>query len=112
MRIGLLAIGLLWGNTGFTQLPPPPPLIPVPNPPTLPPAVTSGEALEPEVNIIQRPEARIEEYRAKGQLYMIKITPLIGRPYYLVDHDGDGSFETRSFELAPPPLPQWFLFRW
>jgi len=55
----------------------------------------------------------ISEFRINGQLYMIRITPNKGVPYYLVDADGDGDLETRWNELAPDLLiPSWVLLRW
>lgn len=55
----------------------------------------------------------INEFRINGQLYMIRITPSKGAPYYLVDSDGDGDLETRWNELAPELLiPSWVLLRW
>ena len=47
---------------------------------------------EPEVNIIKQTDQTIEEYRIGGRLYMIKVTPKVGPPYYLVDDLGDGKF--------------------
>lgn len=77
-----------------------------------PPADAAG-ATEPEVTIIQSEGKRVEEYRVNGQLYMIKVTPRKGPPYYIVDTDGDGVLETRRNDLAPDVLtPQWILFRW
>lgn len=55
----------------------------------------------------------ISEFRINGQLYMIRVTPKKGVPYYLVDSDGDGKLETRWNELAPDLLiPSWVLLRW
>jgi len=55
----------------------------------------------------------ISEFRINGQLYMIRVTPKKGLPYYLVDSDGDGNLETRWNELAPELLiPAWVLKRW
>ncbi len=55
----------------------------------------------------------INEYRINGKLYMIRITPEKGTPYYLVDADGDGNLETRTNELAPSFLiPSWVIFSW
>ncbi len=55
----------------------------------------------------------ISEFRINGQLYMIRITPKKGLPYYLVDGDGDGNLETRWNDLAPDLLiPSWVLLRW
>jgi len=64
--------------------------------------------------IIQSPSQDvIEEYRINGKLYMIRVTPQKGAPYYLVDADGDGELETRTNELAPDYLiPSWVIFSW
>ena len=85
----------------------------IPEPPTLPDPVESGEAIEPEVTIIQRKDATIEEYRVNGNLYMVKITPVVGKPYYLVDRDGDGRMESRVNDIYNDiVVPQWVLFSW
>jgi len=69
--------------------------------------------LEPKVTIIQSDQNTFQEYRVNGKLYMIEVVPKHGRPYYLVDADGDGSLETRRSDLDPDFLiPQWTLFRW
>ena len=55
----------------------------------------------------------ISEFRINGELYMIRITPKKGLPYYLVDGDGDGNLETRWNDLAPDLLiPSWVLLKW
>ena len=82
------------------------------SPPVIPDALADGESIEPEVNIIQGQDRIIEEYRVDGQLYMIKVTPKGGVPYYFIDTDGDSHLETSRYELAPPEIPQWILFRW
>lgn len=85
----------------------------VPEPPTLPDPVESGEAIEPEVTIIQREDRVIEEYRINGNLYMIKIIPSVGKPYFLIDHDGDGRMESRRDGIyGDIAVPQWVLFSW
>jgi len=76
------------------------------------PALPGGDE-EPEVTIIQRDRDVIEEYRIRGQLYMIRVVPRQGVPYYLVDTDGDGNLETRRNEVTEDLLvPNWILFRW
>jgi len=76
------------------------------------PSATEPE-LEPKVTIIQSDQDTFQEYRVNGKLYMIEVVPKHGRPYYLVDADGDGSLESRRSELDPDFLiPQWTLFRW
>ncbi len=81
-----------------------------PIPPPLPEALEDG--LEPKVTIIRRKETLVEEYRHNGVLYMVKITPRHGYPYYLIDSDGDGSLETRQNGLDSPEVVQWRLFSW
>lgn len=81
-------------------------------PPVIPEPLQSGESIEPEVNIIQKDDRTIEEYRVNGQLYMIKVIPNIGKPYYLRDTDGDGNLETKKFELDSGAVPNWILFEW
>ncbi len=71
------------------------------------------DTLQPDVVIKQDKRGLIEEYRINGRVYMIKVTPKKGPPYYLVDSDGDGELESRKNELAPNLLiPSWVLFRW
>ncbi|MBL1259095.1 MAG: DUF2782 domain-containing protein [Thiotrichaceae bacterium] len=68
---------------------------------------------EPEITITRSQTDMIEEYRANGQLYMIKVTPKKGLAYFLVDTDGDGSLDSRQNELDEGLLiPKWTLFSW
>lgn len=85
----------------------------VPAPPEIPDPLESGEPIEPEITIQHRADATIEEYRVNGMLYMVKVTPKIGKPYYLVDRDGDGRMEARMSEIYDDiTVPQWVLFSW
>jgi hypothetical protein len=55
----------------------------------------------------------IPEPLRDGKLYMIKVVPTIGRPYFLMDTDGDGSLETKQHELDSGLLvPNWILLEW
>jgi len=81
-------------------------------PPVIPEPLQDGETIEPEINIIQKDDRTIEEYRVNGQLYMIKVIPAIGLPYYFMDTDGDGSLESKQFELDSGPIPNWILLQW
>lgn len=103
--------GLAGAEEDFSQIvdvPPPPP----PPPPEDVEYLEEGE-LEPEVTIIQRRDATHEEYRVNGRLYMVKVTPRIGPPYYFVDRDGDGLMETRMNDRADQiKVPQWVIFSW
>lgn len=71
-----------------------------------------GDQLEPEVTIKQRGADTVHEYRMNGVLYMVKIVPQFGPPYYLVDMDGDGFVESRFNDPRQFNVPQWILFRW
>ena len=76
-------------------------------------AWAAEDQLEPEVTIVQRGENVVEEYRLNGNLFMIKITPSKGMPYYLVDSDGDGMLETRRNSVDPEVIvPRWTIFEW
>ncbi len=82
-------------------------------PPEIPPALVSGDPMEPEVTIRQRDGARIEEYRYGGRLLMVRIKPAVGPAYYLVDENGDGNLVSRLDDsLGGTIVPQWILFSW
>lgn len=86
-----------------------PPLEPLPDIP--PPPGMVDNVPEPQVTITQQGEDKIEEYRVNGRLYMIKVTPAHGRPYYLVDSRGDGAFR-RHDDLSPNfQVPMWVIFQ-
>ncbi|MDH5479189.1 MAG: DUF2782 domain-containing protein [Nitrosomonas sp.] len=59
-------------------------------PPPLPPELELDPELEPQITIIQRGEDIIEEHRINGELYMVKVIPRIGLPYYLVKNRSRG----------------------
>jgi hypothetical protein len=81
--------------------------------PPPPPRVQSGENLEPDVTIRADKGAQLEEYRSHGRLYMVKVTPTVGKPYYLLDSDGDGKLETRMSHLNSNfVVPSWVIFSW
>lgn len=57
-------------------------------PPPLPPDLEIDPDLESQITIIKRGEDTIEEHRINGELYMIKVIPRVGFPYYLVKNRG------------------------
>lgn len=107
LAIYLLALsGWRWAEAGQ------PAEVPTVRDPDLEQGRRDNEELEPEVRIIERGEGRVEEYRRGGALYMIKVVPARGFPYYLVDSDGDGQLDTRRNDLdADVIVPRWTLFR-
>ncbi len=81
--------------------------------PDIPQAVESGQPMAPDITIIHREKETVEEYRINNKLYMVKIQPVIGPAYYLVDTDGDGEMESRRSDLDKGlNIPQWVLFSW
>lgn len=82
-------------------------------PPVIPEPLMDGQSIEPEINIIQKQDRTIQEYRMNGKLYMIKVVPEVGLPYFLMDTDGDGSLDTTQHELDSGLLiPSWILLEW
>lgn len=77
-----------------------------------PPAMSKdGDGVdEPEITIIKKKGETVEEYRINGQLYMMKITPAHGVPYYLHKEDQDGGW-VNSGPNPPLVIPKWTLFR-
>jgi hypothetical protein len=119
-RLRMLVLGAaaagLWVGPAVAQndLEKPPPLPPedaadVPIPPKI-----QGEQIEPTVTIREEEDRRIEEYRLNGQVYMVKITPRVGAPYYYIDTDGDGKLELDMDKQALNPVQPvyWKIKEW
>lgn len=84
-------------------------LQPVPEPPPPPAGLELDPALEPQVTIQRRGVETVEEYRVNGRLYMIKVTPSHGIPYYMIDDVGRGDFVYRdSYDTRTRP-PMWVI---
>lgn len=90
-----------------------PDFVSVPEPPELPMQVESGEILEPDISIIRKGKDTIQEFRKNGKLYMVKIIPIVGPPYYLINTDGDGSLDVSGSDLDKgSKIHQWKLLEW
>jgi len=74
------------------------------------PDETESAIPEPEVVITTRGNDRYEEYRVGGVLYMIKVIPKVGKPYYLIDREGRGEFDRSDFLPSVRP-PMWVIKR-
>jgi hypothetical protein len=68
-------------------------------------------SLEPEVTIREGGEETIEEYRINGQLYMIKIIPRVGKPYYLINRRSAVGTPHRGDMESGVSVPMWEIFR-
>lgn len=87
-------------------------LQPLPEPPPPPPGMEPDPALEPQVTIQRRGNETVEEFRLNGRLYMIRVTPANGRPYYLIDNVGRGDFSRfDSYDTGTRP-PMWVIHQW
>ncbi|MBD3671048.1 MAG: DUF2782 domain-containing protein [Gammaproteobacteria bacterium] len=66
------------------------------------PEVSEGNIPQGEVLIEGGGSMQLEEVRENGQVTRVKVVPKKGRPYYLVDSDGNGSLDQI----------QWILVTW
>ncbi|HEY8118722.1 MAG TPA: DUF2782 domain-containing protein [Methylophilaceae bacterium] len=87
----------------------PPNLEPLPEPPP-PPAGLEGPDAEPQITITKKGTDKVEEYRINGELYMMKITPSHGVPYYMVKEDQNGGWSRFEDSNSPISIPKWVLF--
>ena len=92
-------------SSSLPTMPPPPPLE-AKGPEK---ADAQDPDLEPPITIIKKTEQTVEEYRVAGKLYMIKIIPKVGPPYYLVDDRGDGTFIRRENLDSGVRPPRWVI---
>ena len=76
-----------------------------------PPAIGNDDnADEPQVTIVKKNGQTVEEYRINGQLYMMKVTPAHGVPYYMHREDQNGGW-LMDGPNQPLSIPKWTLFR-
>jgi hypothetical protein len=106
----LTALVFAFALSATAQKAPPANLEPLPEPPPIPPEISSDPDLEPQITITRRATETIEEYRVGGRLTMIKVTPKTGRPYYLVADGADGTWVRRDSLDAGLKVPMWLLF--
>lgn len=81
-----------------------------PEPPELP-DLGGDPSLEPQVTIIKGKEETVEEYRINGQLYMIKVIPRIGKPFYLLNKRSPVGEPHRGDLESGISVPMWELYR-
>ncbi len=81
---------------------PPPQLEPLPE-------ASADADLEPQVTITHRKGETREEARVNGRLVWIRVTPLHGRPYYLIPDRGEYTFIRRDSLDSGLKVPLWVL---
>jgi hypothetical protein len=108
-----LAIGFFAPLAAQDELEVPPEIPPVGTPEAPLPPKIKGEEIEPTVTIREEEERVVEEYSYNGVVYMVKVIPDVGPPYYLIDSDGDGNLETAPDKGLSPVQPiQWKIKEW
>lgn len=111
LAILLGTVAIVWMASAYAAEPQA--LQAVPEPPDIPPRVQSGETLEPEVTIRRDSKQTVTEYRLNGRVHSIKVEPVVGPTYWLVDTTGDGFTDTRYDNFNPPfAIPGWVILRW
>lgn len=88
-----------------SEAPPPPP-----ENYAAPATEPAGGEPEPEVTITTKGTDKHEEYRINGRLYMVKVTPAKGKPYYLIDNEGRGQLRRSDFQPTIS-VPTWVIKR-
>lgn len=68
-------------------------------------------SLEPEITIREGDDRTIEEYRVNGELYMIKVIPRIGKPYYLLNRRSAAGTPHRGDMESGVSVPMWEIYR-
>jgi hypothetical protein len=103
MRWWNAAVLLVFAASASAQ--PTPELEPLPEPP--PPAEGAGPA-EPAVRIPVQEGDKVEAVRQGGRVVMLKVTPAKGgKPYYLVDTTGNGTWMRRDSLDDGVAVPMW-----
>jgi len=104
MRTPVLLLTLLLSGVAIAAAPPdrPPELQPVPD-------GAPGPDDAPAVTIKPSGQGSVVEYRANGRLYMLKVIPKVGKPYYLIDQKGDGQFARQDSLDSGMRPPMWVI---
>ncbi len=104
MRYPILLLTLMLSSLVIAAPPSdrPPDLKPVPD-------GAPGPDDVPGVTIKPNNRGRMVEYRSNGKLYMIKVIPRVGKPYYLIDSKGDGQFARQDSLDSGTRPPMWVV---
>lgn len=117
--ISFFYINLIWISSLASAQQQPDNLIPLPEisgpaadeGTSLPPELGLDPSLEPEITIHEGKDKMIEEYRINGELYMLKITPRIGKPYYLLNRRSAAGTPHRGDMESGISVPMWQVYR-
>ena len=123
IKVGNIVMALMFVLTALLMVTPllaqedleRPPPIPAQDTEDVPiPPKVQQEQIEPTVTIREEENRLIEEYRMNGQIYMVKVTPRGGIPFYYIDTDGDGKLELDVDQQAMNPVQpvHWKIKEW
>jgi hypothetical protein len=74
-------------------------------------AADEAPSADPDVTIRTEGDKTIQEYRQNGFVYAIKVTPKVGKPYFLIRADGSDGNYIRS-DQPDMLIPAWEIFKW
>lgn len=81
--------------------------------PDLPAPIEDGKPMDPDITIIRRGDETIEEHRMNNQVYMIRVTPVIGPSYSWVDVDRDGTLDSlHGDNQKGMNINRWQIISW
>jgi len=113
MRILAAAILAAFAFAAAAQSAPrprPPGSMPLEDAPPPPPITKETPELAPEISTRTEGDNQVQEYRVKGKLYMVRVTPRHGHSYILRDDQGTGTFVRQDNPLdSGVRVPQWVL---
>jgi Protein of unknown function (DUF2782) len=79
----------------------------------LPPSKIKDEvAPDEKVTVVKKGTDRVEEFRSRGKLYKMRVTPKAGPAYTLIDEKGDGNFVRVDGPVPRVSVPMWVLLEW
>ncbi len=80
--------------------------------PPPPPEVKENAEKEPKITTRKDGDTKIEEFRIRGTLYKMRVTPAKGPAYWMIDEKGDGKFvRVDGPELKVKPA-MWTILEW
>ena len=84
----------------------------LPKEPPPPPPRVKDDPSGTQVTIRKEADRTVEEYRTRGKLHKMRIVPLEGKPYYLIDEKGEGKFVRVDGPEPKVSVPMWVLIEW
>ena len=77
-----------------------------------PPQIDPAAVLKEQVTVTTKGADKVEEYRANGRLYKMRVVPPTGAAYWLVDPKGDGNFVHVDGPAPNNAVPMWVIHEW